>query len=833
MSAPRFPIAVVLAWAGVASLAIGAWLAVPAAWSETTFKCRVVLVDDSTSAVATRPSTWRSSARSILERSFAEAKAAGQDVEVTVNGWSFEDLDDLAPSRLRGVDDSDLAADLRSLARVYDSARPRISWQRKEQLERIDVIGDGTWTGTDPSGPASVLAARGTEIVRIDLSPPEIDNVGIAPLPSPLRVRSGEPLAIEVETWWWPSVSSTPVPAVQITADLSHDGRSRRTVKLVELPPQSGGIGTGPIATRALLDLPALESASARLELRVNPLDSRGVVYADPIHEDDKISLEILAEGTLSVGLAGEPAARAELRRALGSLPADVALFDLESVRALEGIEVLVTTDEIFEVGEDQILSGFVSAGGGWLDLAGPGFTGGLRPGFAALQPAPEDSTSREVVVLVDASGSMAGEPWITAQSALARLVELAPVTDGLSALWFSAESSSPVDLGRPGDRADPARRRAILARIASAPEARGPTRLWAALEALADAESDRSRSVVAIVVTDGRDPERADFAARAASLRARLAGVRVDLAVVAAGPDPDRELLGALAGDPVRLLDAGDLAASDAAARLASQLQRAASRGVVVEDETARAISTGSSATLRDLTPPALHRFVRARERDGAQVAWTAASTRAETPTSPLLAFARHGLGQVAGLAFLPDSTWVREPHELSAALATALRAIAPPADRARPRLVERDGDLVLEDVGEGVPAIARATLVSEHGQALGTVELLAARAGHDPLHARSAPLPPALADLAAGERVLVTIDMGPGSPPLSTSFVAPRASEFARLPGVFEPPQRVAEAAKASAEVPHPGAPVFLLLGLLGIASAAFLGLFSRFAR
>ncbi len=832
MSAPRFPIAAVLAWGGAACLAIGAWLAVPGGTSGSRGH-REVLIDESPSAVASRPSTWRAAVHAAVGRAQAEARAAGRSVDVSLYGRGGgalpEDRADWSRSDGGHVEARDLAGALGSLLR---------DGHLSKTIERIDVIFEGTWSGRDPSRSAAELTARGVEIVRIVLPPPEIDDVGIAPLASPLRVRAGEPLAIEVELWWWPSAPSTRAAAIEITADLSQDGRNGRTTHQVALPVPDPAL-VGPLAVRAHVDLPPLESARARLDLRVNPVDGRGRPYDDPLFQDDTTSLVIEAEGTLTLGLAGDPTARDSVRALLTPLPADMALVDVESFLDLVSLDVLVTADELFELDEGQLLTAFVSAGGGWLDLAGTGFTGGLRPSFAALQPAPEDSTQREIVVLVDASGSMAGEPSLTARAALARLVELAPVTDGLSALWFSAESSSPVDLGRPGERADSARRRAIFERIGAAPDARGPTRLWAALEALADTEADRAaqRKTFAILVTDGRDPERADFAARAAALRTRLAGVRVELAVIAAGPDPDRELLAALAGDPARVLDAGDLTAPDSATRLATLLQRAASQGAIVEDDRARAAyassAEGPAASFRDLAPPTLRRFVRARARADAQVAWVASSSRAETPTGPLLAFARHGLGQVAGLAFLPDPTWVREPNDLGAALATALRAIAPPADRARPRLVERDGDLVLEDVGAATPAIVRATFASERGEQLGDVELLAARANHDPLHARSARLPPALADLAAGERVLVTIDMGSGSPPLQTAFVAPRASEFARLPGVFEPPQRVAEAARTPGNEPHPAAPAFLLLGLLGIAAAACLGLFSRFAR
>jgi hypothetical protein len=330
----------------------------------------------------------------------------------------------------------------------------------------------------------------------------------------------------------------------------------------------------------------------------------------------------------------------------------------------------------------------------------------------------------------------------------------------------------------------------------------------------------------VAVLVSDGRDPERADFAARAQRVRARLAALRAELVVIAAGPDPDREILSALAGGADAVLDAGDLRAPGSGDRLLALLARASVSGSVREDAPIRLAPTGAPGLaqgLSDLPAPTLRRAVRARAAEGASSAWTVAGPDG----GDALAVRRFGLGASAAFAFAPDADWVLAPGDLGAALRAALRRVAPPAERSRPRLVERDGELVLEHVVPDAPAVVLACLGTTTGRDLGTVALLAARAGHDPIAERSADLPGGLAGLADGELALAEVDLGGG--PLRLAFAPARASEFARAPGVFEPPPG-ASGGSPDRPAPHPAAPWVLGAGLLALAAAAAQGFFSR---
>ncbi len=807
MPLPRLRTDPALAWGAVLCLALGAWLAVPRERAGRGAPLHAVLVDVSKSAVATRAGSWRDAVRAALEQARADAARDGADLVLACFGrgarWAADADGLLDPAAPRGEDASDLAAGL-SLCAV-----PRAG----ATLSRILVVGDGTFTGADPAPVAARLASTGVRIERADLPQAALGSAAVDPLPSPIAFRRGVPFEIEARVRW----CSTDAAEMRVEGRWSTpDGRVGRGETRVAVGPDRGS------EARVRLRLPALDAARADLEIRATLHAGDGRALPDPVPEDDAARAGLVARGVTTVGAWGSTAERDALHTALGAWPADLDLVAADPARDLAGIDVLITVDAALDASARARVAGFVRAGGGWIDLAGWRWTTSTRPDVAALVPAGADRAPRDVVALVDASGSMAGAPSEHARAALADMIESAPVEDALRVRFFAGDVSAPIELGAAGERADPARRRELARRLDVAPEPRGPTRLWPALDAVA-AQAVAGRETLLILVSDGRDPERAGLADRARRARERLSAARVRLAVIVTGADPDREVLAALGDD--ELLEAGDLGRADGAARLARLFARvAAADRVRAGDALAVARSTGAhdiAAALLDLAPPTLRRAARARAVD-AQTVWL-------VDGEPVLAVRRAGLGVSAGLAVVPADDWVGDLGPVRAALFSLLRTVAPPEDRARPRLVERDGELVLENAPPGAPAILPARLRSRAGDDLGTVELLGAAPGHDPIAARAVALPAAFARLGAGETLTAEVDAGPPAGRITLDFAAPRASEFARTPGGFTPPPPAAPAA-GGAPAPHPAAPAFLIAGLAALAVSAGRGFFSR---
>ena len=79
--------------------------------------------------------------------------------------------------------------------------------------------------------------------------------------------------------------------------------------------------------------------------------------------------------------------------------------------------------------------------GGGWLHSAGWPMTradGGVLGELTALEPDVDPKPPRDIVFLVDGSGSMEGERWTSMRTALRTLVPRVPATDTLSLRFFT-----------------------------------------------------------------------------------------------------------------------------------------------------------------------------------------------------------------------------------------------------------------------------------------------------------------------------------------------------------------------------------------------------------
>ena len=718
-------------------------------------------------------------------------------------------------------DSSDLAAAFELAARIAEERR----------VVAIDVLGDGTWTGEDPSPVASRLAGQGVVIDQRVTTYVLGDDAGVAPMRSPILVRAGSPISFEVEAWHAlgvPGHHGDGVRTLIVTAKLVEGARSEERV--VRLSLERHGLGYALRAARVPFEFGPLASGSAEVEVR-GALELDGRIVRGLVPANDVARATIRAEGEALIAVVGAAQRRDALAARLAPLARDFGLrfADRITADALRDTHAVVSVEHDFTTEESALLDDAVARGSGWLDLAGENFAGSARPHTSALLPTADENGPRGIVVLVDASGSMNGEPGRVSRESLASLVDSAPNADALEARWLHDGAVRVVDLGKPGERGDPARRGVLRDLALAGPEPRGPTRIWSGLDELV-AGLDGARRTLAILVSDGRDPDRADLEARANVLRAKLAAKNARVLVVAVGADPDHELLAALAGADSDVLAAGDLEASDAPKRLAEVFTSAIARGSVAEFAPARSIEIAApdaafAAPFQSLIRPTVRRAVRVRAAEGADIVWTT------DDGAPLLAFARTGLGVAGTLAFPPDAEWLGDEHDLLGAVLTSIRAVLPPNVASAPTLFERDGDLVLADPAGRAPPIVRVEFTSSRNEQLGSVDLVAGRLGHDPLRERSAPLPAMLTRLEAGLTVEARIQ-GDASGLPSFRFTAPRAPEFARLPLHFTPPVPVVGAAP-TAPGPNPLGRWVLLAGIAALALATGAGLFSSSSR
>lgn len=891
-----------MAWLGLIALALGAWLSFPRARADVErAPLAVLIVDVSKSVVAPRPgfAPW---IRAALIDAARHAESAHEDVCVVAFGASVRTI--AAPRSA-----SQLAADLtRASGSNSDPVRALLSVEapsgevatrlaralelvrsiaRDRTRARIVVFGDGSFTGRDPASIAAELSQGGATFESVVAPRAERTDFGVSRLAVPRLIEEGRPLVVSCEAWLTAGNDARDV-ALSIEFE-RRDARGTETRALTVAAPNSvTPDASGCVRWPIHVDLGRVAPGAVVVHARVLLRTKAGARIEDSIPENDASTALLRCGGTLAIALVGGAEDRAQFLRAVGDEHAGIDFVavdrdtrsgssttsattpaSLSLASALAQVDAVVSVDAVLDsmdaAADTALLESFVKRGGGWLDLAGWNWiaaharapnagASSSRTPLGALDLA-RSGEERDVVFLVDASGSMSGAPFESVQTALAALVAAAPASDHLEARFFSGEIGPSIDLGSGDERADATSRRALVERLRTAREPHGSTALWSALDTLARERVGAKREALVVLLTDGRDPDRVDLAQHGARVRAALTASRAQLAVFAAGPDVDRELLTSLLSPNEALVEAPDLAKPDAAKQLARLFERELSRssvrsGTALAIERVRAApdSLASALTaMNDTKWPTLERFAHARATEGAEIVATA------DQGEPVAAIARRGLGLVAALAFVPASDAAPAWRARGDVLVPILRAIAG-ARRAvdEPRLREEDREIVLDGVGLDFPARVTARIVGTDT----TVVFEAGRNGRDPVHERSASRED-IADLdRAGldapnttrrDRGVDSNDVDSSAvdssdvlrfafdvrgDPLELALERPRAEEFSRAPGVFVAPAAASGAVGTpnSSRSAHPAAPFTLFAALAMLTWAAFLGAFSR---
>jgi len=596
---------------------------------------RVVLLDLSDSVTRVR-STWPSWVRTTLER---EARAAAEEgAAFAVLAFAQEVVRWYGPA-----EPADFSFDARWLALAperrgsTDLASALLAAERLAAAEgraaQVRILGDGSHTGAEPAAQLARVQAELVSAPPPDRPDPWLRTVEAAP-----ELEPHAPLVLRLE--WERGGLAADQPLAARVRGLEGGERT------LELAPGASGaqrLELGPLGSR-------------HLELEVELVASE-----DAVPENNRASVRVRARGALHIELvcsaACEGAARALASAWGASEGLGVAVRVSDEVRALAPETDLLVTLDLDPRGVDvAALAPFLARGGGWLAAGGAALLAGLDARsadsvarFLPCEPA-EDDEPRDVLLLIDVSGSMDGADFDALRNAAVALVERLRREDRLTLHFFTDRLAGAIELGRgaalAGQRAE--RARALL----EARRPSGPTDLPSVLEELVAAREERRSSARVVLLTDGRD-QRALPSARGRVWVAleRLSEAGAQVRVLASGSEPDLDFL--------RAFDRAELGSS--VLRLGSEVGAALERATVEERwlEQARparvSASQAGAAVVEQREAlagaPAVVRTLRLRARDGDAVLLE------DDEANVLAALRPAGAGSCAVLATLPGT--------------------------------------------------------------------------------------------------------------------------------------------------------------------------------
>ena len=767
MGIERAKLARACALLGTTALVAAAALALWARTSEAAGPARRVLLVDLSHSVRAR---WRD-AGTVLGR-----LAASEPGRVVI-AYGAEVV------RCTGAQVRGLCATLEDSASELDAALEVARAELGADGERsLEILSDGGFTGRDPRPRLAALEREGVGIAWPALPERERSELVLGE-PRAGELRAGAPVALELPLALAPAARDTSARTLAI--EIEHAGAKTRSTQVLAAPAGLAPDAQGWLAWPLRLELPPLPEGETRVHfaLEGEPGSARELVL---VPRGARVRAAVLGP-TSGIG-------------ELAAGPQWIALDAAGLARELENFDLLLTTDASFELLPREPLEAWLERGGAWIACAAPAnfpHDWGARGAAALLplEPAGEGLPPRDVIFLLDGSGSMVGEPWSTARAALVPLSESAGKDERLFARSFAGALGPAQRLG-PGVPA------------ANAPG--GPTALCDALEALAREPSERERLV--LLLSDGEDRGGKDALARAAPIAKALAGARITLAPIAIGADANLELLRALTSPGEELLACPKLtSALDPAALEALFRRQLGGRQWARDLPGLRADSSGTNTLAAALAALGverpLARCAALRARAGSEVLlWTPEHT-------PALALSRTGLGWCAAAGFDPAQAAFDPWNTLALSLAR------PPGERALELVVEA-GRVRVERAQAGPSGWIAAELRGPSGKA----PLALAQQGS----ALEAQLAPELE-----RREWDALVLRPGAPDELSLAWPQRLAPEERLPRpAIEASARTNTPAR---RVPRAGGESALALGLLGLGVAcsflgAALGFFSR---
>ena len=857
-----------LGWLGIALLALGTYRAFPRPTSTTPDApaLRAILLDCSAGTTRRRRS-WGLWARRTLRDQALLARDRSEQLRVILYGDDVRRLrGDPDPeewlARLEGEGGRTLHLRLEGDGAIGSELDRAIDLVEEDLLDpnrpaaALVLVGESDYTGPDPAPRLARLERGGVDLHLIPPPPPTYPDLALEALRLPRDPEEGAPLVGRLDLALDSGSRGLPALAERatLTARLIIDTAEGTETRDLALPFPTGPADDDRYHRWSVrVELGAARSGRGRLIVQVRLTGADAPRGGDQIPQNDTRSASWRTGGTRVVAAVARAESLPHLRSWLGEDPSrwpGLQWLFLEPERlgaVVSELDAVLSFDLSPRELPAAYLGALLDRGGGWLFCGGWGIlapwsgANAASPGLdlaahLPIRPVDPEAPERDVLFLVDGSGSMAGEPFDRVKVALSELVAIVSQSDSLGLHFFTGTLGRRIDLDAREGRGQQVLRRLFATRVPG-----GMTEIFYSLERLVELRAESDRGALVILLSDGRDYNAFDTERRGREIRDALTGMGVRLRILAVGDDADLELLSTLLAPGEELVHAEDLSG------LTDLFRREVLGDRVRHGEFDVIPGTGGSleasrelfAAWREAGAAlsTVEGYLRCEATEGADVLW-----RSSEEGEVLLAVRRAGGGLVAAWPTAPLPGWAPGYATADERLAPLLRTLARGARRSTAAHLEVIGDrLVLGAVPERWPARIVARVFAYLPGAPDARELLEEELaavelfppvhplGLDPRSERSAPLPRELAKLPLGAPLRVELSSGGGTTLAHLPLEGPPPPEFSTAPKRLRPgpwaspgSAREARGAGSSART-DPDAWWWLLVGSLALFAGA----------
>ena len=673
----------ILALLGLLALAVGSWRSFPRPNSDAPVAAplRVVLFDVS-AGTTRRREAFGLTIRRMLHEEARAAEERGEELGVGLYGADSRHLG-IEPaaewvSRLEGREGRSLHLELESEAALGSELDTCLALFEREltsgtrpSAELVLVVEAG-YTGVDPAPRLRRLESAGVRLRWRDPPPASLPDLAVEGIELPPARAPGVALVARVDLALHSagrdpaSLPEASLRVFQQDVDGTRQWDLSLRLPVARVDPDGYARWSIPVELGATPETGFVTRIVARL---IAPGALRG---GDPIPENDSLVAHgRVGEALLGLAYAGD-ARRAELEAWLAREPRrwpgiEWRVVDAHGlVEGLDGADLLVTLDVSPRELPRRAISDFVRAGGGWFFAGGWRSLGGWE-GSAGLErevlarllpltPAPPQAPPRDVILLVDGSGSMAGEPFEAVKRALVELVLVAEERDTLHLRFFTAVLGDSLRLDTADSDAQQVLRNLLATRVPG-----GQTAILYSLESLVSERVGAKRPSLVFLLSDGQDSNDFNTEERGAGIAAALSAGASRFVVLGMGSQLDAEFLQYLVppGGALRTLEDLD--------ELTEVFQSEILGERVLEGEIAtRLAGPGELEPTPDLLEawrdwrgrlPLHDRALRCVPRPGADLLMISA-----TDGEALMAWQRVGAGRVAAWASGVQSGWAQD---------------------------------------------------------------------------------------------------------------------------------------------------------------------------
>jgi uncharacterized membrane protein len=364
-----------------------------------------------------------------------------------------------------------------------------------EALPRLLLLSDGLATRGDLAGTAARLGARGVPIFALPLPPPVAGDAAVTELSAPDEIRPRVPFRVDVRL----------LADRAAAARLRLEGDRGVTVddpdRAVALAPGAGTVG---------FQVRIAEPGTVVLRAHVQAPDD-----GHPENDVGVLAVATARDPRRLLCLEGTPGAAASFARALAAQGFSPEVQPASALVPAElGRHDLVVLADVPRAALSEAalaaLEAFARAGGGVLVAGGTqsfGPGGYLGTPLATMLPLRLDVPDRQeeaslaLALVIDKSGSMAGEKLDLTKQAARATAEGLPPADQIAVIVFDSQSKPVVQLQRAANRQ---RIATDISRIAAS----GGTNILAGLrEAVDELLPARARKKHVILLSDGQSP--------------------------------------------------------------------------------------------------------------------------------------------------------------------------------------------------------------------------------------------------------------------------------------------------------------------------------------